>query len=185
MAGHLMGGRLRKWLCAVVLLALSPAGIAHADVSEAGSSGFTVTHEASVPGAPLAAYEAIGQIGQWWADAHTYSGDAGNMSLPLQAGSCFCETWAAGSVAHGRLLLAVPGQFVRLEAPLGPLQEMAVSTSMTFLLTGERGGTRIRLVYVASGREGQGLDSVAPAVDQVLGEQMTRLQRFLAAQPRP
>ena len=47
---------------------------ADAKVVSQNATGFMVTHEADVPVAPQAAYDAFVKIGQWWSDTHSFSG---------------------------------------------------------------------------------------------------------------
>ncbi len=44
------------------------------------------------------------EIGNWWSDAHTYSGKASNLTLRNEPGGCFCETLPGGGfVRHASL----------------------------------------------------------------------------------
>jgi uncharacterized protein YndB with AHSA1/START domain len=138
-----------------------------------------LSYQAGVRAAPAAVYTAIGKIGEWWSSEHTYSGDARNLTLEVRAGGCFCERWAAGSVEHGRVILARANETVRFEGALGPLQDMAVSAVMTFQLAPAGEGTRVTVTYRVGGNASHGLDKLAPIVDQVVGEQVTRLVRFV------
>jgi uncharacterized protein YndB with AHSA1/START domain len=183
-------------------LAVTPA---RAEVKAAGPDGFNIEHRAQLPFPPAQVYAALGQIGRWWNDAHTFSGKARNLSLPLQAGGCFCERWRDGSVEHGRVLYARNGQVLRLQSALGPLQDMALTGILAFTLEPpggeaketkdprapdpdkaaareppkEASGTVLLLTYRVHGPAGQGLDKLAPVVDGVLGDQFARLGRFL------
>lgn len=164
---------------AVVLGALP--GAAQARVEAAAADHFRIVHEVTVPLAPAQAWRRLVTVSAWWEGAHSYSGQARNLSLEARAGGCWCERWAGGSVEHGRVLMAMPQRGLRIEGAFGPLQAMAVQAVMDFALTageapGEAPGTtRIRLTYVASGSRAAQLDAIAPAVDGVLGIQMARL----------
>lgn len=155
-------------------------GSVRAETSELSSSGFTVTHAVVVEAAPQQVWQAFTQLPQWWNKAHTWSGQASNMSLDLQAGGCWCEQWAGGaSAVHGRVLLVVPGSALRLQAWLGPLQELPVAGVLTFGTARRDGATRLRVSYRVAGAADAGLDKLAPAVDAVLGEQVRRLVAFI------
>jgi uncharacterized protein YndB with AHSA1/START domain len=164
--------------CLCSLLAAAPAG---AEVKNATADGFSVEHQAQVAASPQKVYAALGQIGQWWNDEHTFSGKARNLSLQLQAGGCFCERWRDGSVEHGRVLYARNGQVLRLQSALGPLQDLAITGILAFTLEAKESGTAVLLSYRVHGPSGQQLDKLAPVVDGVLGDQFARLQKYLQA----
>ncbi len=173
-----LGGGLLASL--TLVLAATPAV---AEVKSATADGFVIEHQAQLAVPPSRVYAALGQVGQWWNDEHTFSGKARNLSLQLQAGGCFCERWRDGSVEHGRVLYARNGQVLRLQSALGPLQDMALTGILAFTLEAKGdakdGGTALLLSYRVHGPAGQQLDKLAPVVDGVLGDQFARLQKFL------
>ncbi len=63
---------------------------------------------------------------------------------------------------------------------LGPLQAEAVQGVLSFAIRADGGGSAVTLRYAVSGQMGAPLDSIAPAVDGVLGEQARRLARASA-----
>ena len=67
------------------------------------------------------------------------------------------------------------GEVLRLDAPFGPLQGMAVATVWTVTLTPDGEGTMVRFDVTANGTAASGLDALAPAVDSVFGEAIRRL----------
>ncbi len=104
------------------------------------------------------------QLPRWWSGAHTYSGDAANLSLDAQAGGCWCERWGDGnSVQHGQVVLVQPGRTLRVVANLGPLQELPVNGVLTFTIAMQETKTILRLTYRVSGAPDAGLDKLAPA----------------------
>lgn len=156
------------------------AAAAHAETSNVSASGFTVTHAAVVTGEPEQVWQAFTQLPRWWKPTHTWSGESSNMTLDAQAGGCWCERWGNGqSAVHGRVLLALPGSALRLQAWLGPLQEMPVAGVLTFGTAKRDGQTRLRLVYRVAGGADAGLDKLATPVDEVIGEQVKRLKAFI------
>jgi uncharacterized protein YndB with AHSA1/START domain len=167
--------RVAVFAAALALLA-SPA---RAEVVSASPSAFVVRTEAVTQASPEQAWRALGQIGNWWNSAHTYSGDSGNLSLAMRAGGCFCERWARGqSVEHGRVVLAMEREGVRtlrFIGALGPLQEIGVTGVMTFVIAPDPGGAKITMSYRVAGDAALGLDALAPPVDGVLTEQFARL----------
>jgi uncharacterized protein YndB with AHSA1/START domain len=166
-------------LAAAALLALQ-AGAARAETSDVSASGFTVTHAFVIEGEPQQVWQAFTQPAKWWSSQHTWSGQASNLTLDVQAGGCWCERWAEGaSVMHGRVLMAQPGSMLRLQAWLGPLQELPVDGVLTFGTARRDGATRLRVTYRVAGAPAAALDKLAPAVDAVLGEQVRRLKSFV------
>lgn len=174
----------------VAVLSISVPTGARADVKTATDGGFLIETQVNLKKAPAAVYAALGQVGRWWSDDHTFSGKARNLSLSLSAGACFCERWREGgqgnqgtkdnSVEHGRVVAARSGQMLRLQSALGPLQEMALIGILTFALDpGPEGSTNLKLTYRVRGADGQGLDKLAPAVDGVLTQQVARFGRFV------
>jgi hypothetical protein len=163
----------------LVTLLLFPMTAA-AEVKEAAPDHITLAFSATVKAEPMVAYRALAQVGQWWDGEHSYSGDAKHMTLELAAGGCFCERWSGGSVEHGRVVLAYAGQVLRLDAPLGPLQELGAKATMTYKFEAAAGGgTTVTVGYTVIGVPSQKLDALAPAIDRVLGESVARLASFV------
>lgn len=162
------------------LLAWAP--VARAEVASAGPGGFVIQAEAEVAATPAEAWRALGRIERWWSSAHTYSGEARNLSLALRAGGCWCERWGDGqSVEHARVVLVMQHEGVRtLRAVggLGPLQEMGAAGVLTFTVAPLASGAKITMTYRVTGDPGLNLDQSAPLVDGVLMEQFGRLSRF-------
>ena len=163
-----------------IALALGRAAAVHAETSGVSGAGFTVTHAVVVAAEPEQVWQAFTQLPQWWKSTHSWSGQALNMSLDAQAGGCWCERWGNGqSAVHGRVLLALPGSVLRLQAWLGPLQEVPVAGVLSFGTAKRDGETRLRVTYRVAGAADAGLDKLAAAVDGVLGEQTKRLNAFI------
>lgn len=134
-------------------------------------------HSGELAMGPAAAWRRLTTISAWWSKDHTYSGDARNLRLDPRPGGCWCERWNKGAVEHARVLYVEPGKTLRIEGGFGPLQAMAVRGVMTFSLAPLDGGarTRVTVTYTVNGVPESGLDRLAPAIDQVLGEQIARL----------
>src|SRR5436190_6920819 len=91
------------------LAVLATAGAGHAAVAEKGPGYFRLKTVQQIAAPPARVYAALGQWGRWWSDDHTYSGKASNMTMPLTANGCFCETIpGGGGVRHGVVELAIP-----------------------------------------------------------------------------
>jgi uncharacterized protein YndB with AHSA1/START domain len=163
-----------------VLVALLAAGAARAETSQVSSGGFTVSHTLAVEADAERAWQAVTQPQRWWSSKHTWSGDAANLSLDAQAGGCWCERRASGaSVMHGRVLMAQPGALLRLQAWLGPLQELPAAGVLTLAVARRDGLTQLRVSYRVAGGADAGLDRLAAPVDAVIGEQVRRLKRLI------
>lgn len=160
-----------------LMLAMTPA---LAEVRQAAADHFQLAFTATVTSPPAKVYALLARVGDWWSAEHTWSGDAKNLSLKAEAGGCFCERWAGGSVEHGRVIMALKNQTLRLDSALGPLQEYALSGILSFHLSPlEDGNTEMLVDYRVNGSSASGLDQFAAAVDQVLGMQLERLLRYI------
>ncbi len=126
------------------------------------------------------AYAAVTHPEKWWNGEHSYSGNAANMSLDPVAGGCWCEKLpAGGSVAHMRVVAAIPGALLRLTGGLGPLQAQPVTGVMTWAFKDDpKGGSTVDLKYRLAGSTDLPADW-PQSVNQVLGEQVQRLLHLL------
>jgi uncharacterized protein YndB with AHSA1/START domain len=171
--------------CCVLALVLSSTALA--EVNQSGPDHFQIGFSADVAATPARTYAALGQVQHWWSSEHTWSGDAANLSLKTEAGGCFCERWKQGSSEHGRVIMAVADELLRLQAALGPLQESALNGVLSFqLAAGADGTTQLNIDYRVNGAGASGLDQFAPAVDRVLAQQIDRLLRYIdTGNPEP
>ena len=165
----------------LLILSVCVAAPAVAEVKSATPSGFDIESKAVVSADPAETYAALARVGEWWNSEHTYSGDAANMTLEAKAGGCFCEAIpeGGGTIEHGRVIYARPGQALRVQGGLGPLQSEAVVGTLTWSLKPVDGGTEVTQSYVVGGYVRGGADKFAPIVDQVLGQQLAGLVRHL------
>ena len=157
---------------------LAFAGAAHAEVVDKGPSHFRLKFTQQVAAPPEQVFKALSEIGQWWDGAHSYSGKAANMTMPLSPAACFCEALPGGGVRHGVVEAVMPNQLVRIDAALGPLQDEGVSAALTFNLKAKDGGTELVTTYNVGGAR-DFIISIAPAVDGVLGGAVARLKRYV------
>jgi len=166
-------------LCIVATVAaLSLAGASHAAVVDKGAYGFRLKTVQQIAAPPAKVWKAIGEWGHWWSDAHTYSGKAINITLPLTANGCLCETLpGGGSVRHGAVELVIPNQMLRLDAAFGPLQDEGVSGAYTLTLKAKDGGTELTMTYHVGGAR-DFITSAAPGIDGVLNEGVARLKSY-------
>jgi len=169
-------------LVPIVALGLTfPVGAAVMDTRE---NGFTIETTVRADATPAVVYGRLIKVASWWDPQHTWSASASNLKLEPKAGGCFCEKLAdGGSVQHGRVIFAQPGKLLRLDAALGPMQDMAVTGILTFKLEPDGKGTRIRMTYRVAGMLVMPSAQLAAGVDQVMGIQLDRLKVFAGGAP--
>ncbi|MFM6853035.1 MAG: hypothetical protein ACKOUM_03025 [Sphingopyxis sp.] len=185
--GTVIAGALQM-LRGVALAALLGAALlpmpAAANVLDSDEGGFSISIERTTPLSPAESFALLGQPALWWADAHTWSGDAASMRMtPQQAGGCWCETLPnMGSVEHGHIMLWDPEHGrVLMRAELGPLQGKAATGKLEWIaVAGPDGQTHIGMRYDVTGRHLGDVAALADVVDMVLGQQMDRFIRRAA-----
>lgn len=175
---------------AAICVALGTATL-HAEVVETTADGFVTRDTASVKATPLATWLALTKPGDWWADQHSWSGDAKNMTITPQGGGCFCEripvgdsgnsSAMEGSARHAEVVQAFPMKVLRMRGGFGPLQSEPATGVLTITLKEVSGGTRVLWEYVVGGPMRYKIAEIAPAVDGVMSEQLKRLQAHLGA----
>jgi uncharacterized protein YndB with AHSA1/START domain len=167
-----------KNLVATLLLLPAAAG---AEVKMATAEGAIIEHRYDIAATPAAAWQALVHPERYWPKDHTWSGDAANLSLAPVAGGCFCERWNDGSAEHARVVMAKPGQLLRLRGSLGPFQEMAVTGVLTVVLEPVESGTRAVVTYRLSGDASHEFAAFIKVVDEVVGLQFGGFARLAAA----
>ena len=164
----------------IVLAALAfgcLAAPASAEVVERSADHFVLRYAVAIEGSPADFIDALEHIGEWWNPAHTYSGDARNLSLMLDPGTCFCEQMPDGTAfEHGAVYEYDPETGVLLHAALGPLNGRADVADWSIGWTGANRGTEVVMSYVV---RGSGLGAMADSVDGVMSEQFSRMIRFI------
>jgi hypothetical protein len=154
---------------------------AQASVVDSSAAGFTIKHSFQTDKSPDVVYQAFAsRVSQWWNPEHTYSAKSENLAIELKPGGCFCERIGTqGAIAHMTVLYADPGKILRMTGGLGPLQQYAVTGVMTMEFGGDAKGTKVQFTYTVGGYVPGGLEKLAPLVDQVMVEQMSRFERFV------
>lgn len=180
---------IRRATIAVALTIAAPA--LHAEVVETTADRFVTRATATVKTPPLATWLALTKPGEWWNSAHSWSGDAKNMTLTPQGGGCFCEripvgdsgnaSAMEGSARHAEILQAFPMKVLRMRGGFGPLQGEPANGVLTITLQEVAGGTRVMWEYNVGGPMRYKITELAPAVDGVMTEQLNRLQAHLGA----
>lgn len=180
---------------ALAALVTAPAA---AEVTRSTEIGFVSRNEVVVSATPKEVWLALISPASWWDKAHTWSGDAKNLTLTPQAGGCFCETipevdepgrfTLQGSVEHMRVVQAYPEAALRMIGSLGPLQSEPVTGVLTIVLSKHEKGTRIVWEYNVGGSMRYEVPVIAKAVDGVMATQLAALAKPLgvvALPPRP
>lgn len=158
------------------------AAPAYAEVTASGEGGFAARNVVTVKASPQEVYATLGKPFLWWNGAHSYSGDARNLTMSVSPGGCFCETVPAdgSKIEHARVVLFKPNATLRLHGALGPLQAEGVTGSLSFdIKPVAGGGSEVTQTYVVGGFVRGGATKYAALVDQVVGEQLTRLKAHL------
>ena len=170
---------MRPLFLAAAFLIAAPAA---AEVRSASEHGFVVEQRITLVVPPDVTFRSLRQVGSWWSPDHTYSGSAGNLSLDLRPGGCFCERLdGGGGIEHLRVSYVEPGKRVVLTGALGPLLYEGVSSVMDLKVDKIAGGSSLTMTYKAGGFASGGAARLAPMVDKVLGEQMKRLRTYATA----
>jgi hypothetical protein len=93
------------------ILLASCMQLANASVIDSTANGFTVKNTVTIIGStPERVYRhMVKDVGKWWNSAHSWSGDARNLSIDDKAGGGFREKLKnGGSVQHLTVVFADP-----------------------------------------------------------------------------
>jgi len=173
---------MRALILGALLLTATPAS---AEVVSASSNGFEVRYTLNLVVPANIAFQAFADVPGWWDPEHTYSGNSSNLSLNLSPGGCFCERFdKGGGIEHMHVTYVDPGKHVILTGALGPLLYEATTGVMDVQVKSAAGGSQLMLDYRVAGFAKGNADELAPAVDKVLTEQLTRLRTYAASRPR-
>ncbi|MCJ7421734.1 ATPase [Sphingomicrobium astaxanthinifaciens] len=171
-------------LAAATAALIGAPGAAHADVIAATTNSFHIRHEVPLVVPAARAFDLLARPGDWWSDAHSYSGAAANMRLELRPGGCFCEIWDAGAVEHLRVVAVTPGEQVVLAGGLGPLLYAPASGTMVWKVEPGGTGAILTIDYKVTGFAANDAAEWSSRVDAVLAEQVMRFRAAAAAMPR-
>jgi uncharacterized protein YndB with AHSA1/START domain len=153
---------------------------ARAEVLHAAGNGFELQHEVVIEADRASVWQAaVHEIGRWWHDGHTISGDAGRLSIDAVPLGCFCEDLGEGDgVVHLTVTTVQKNASLRLTGGLGPLGVIGVNGNMLWDFFDDDEGTRVRFTYAVGGYYRDGLDQYAGPVDYVIGEALARLAAY-------
>ncbi|MGD2133943.1 MAG: hypothetical protein PVI23_14205 [Maricaulaceae bacterium] len=164
---------------AALATAALPAAPASAEVVSADEYGFALSISINTSASPGAAFVALSRFDEWWDPAHTYSGDAANLSIELEPGGCFCEEWGQGAVRHAEVVQVRGEQFIRWTGGLGPLQDLGLVQVHDWSVEQLGVGSRITYSTRVTGHPADGLADLAGIVDAVMTGQMERLEAYI------
>lgn len=151
-----------------------------AEVVDADPGGFKVVHEVEIAAERAAVWQAALDIGSWWSDDHTISGDAGRMSIDPRPQGCFCEMLSAtDGVVHLTVTTVSTNSMLRLTGGLGPLGVMGASGNFVWEFDDAEDATRVTFSYAVGGYYEGGLEAMAEPVDFVVGEALSRLKQHV------
>jgi hypothetical protein len=150
--------------------ALALAGLVNspvaAEIVSRSEDAFTLKFQGPTRLGPAGVADAFSEVELWWDPAHSYTGDAANLSLDLAPGGCWCEAMPDGTrFDHGRVVSDVYGE-VRLHAPFGPLRSMATRADLIVTWSLADGVVTPTWTFIV---EGPGVGALAEPVDGVMG----------------
>ncbi len=182
-------------VAALGLGAMVAAAPASAEVTRTTEISFVSRNEVIVRASPKEVWLALIAPASWWDKAHTWSGDAKNLTLTPQAGGCFCEIipevdepgrfTLQGSVEHMRVVQAYPEAALRMVGSLGPLQSEPVTGVLTIVISKHEKGTRIVWEYNVGGPMRYEIPVISKAVDGVMATQLAALAKPLGVVALP
>jgi hypothetical protein len=167
-----------RMLFGAALAAALLAGAARAEVTDRSSAGFEVVEKATVAAPQAKVWSGLMRPSRWWSGQHTWSGDAKNLSIDPDG--CFCERLPKGAVRHMTIAYADGTSQLRMFGALGPLQLTGASGHFAVTLKAAGAATEVTMSYDVGGYAKGGLaETYAKPVDQVLGEQLSRLKKYV------
>ncbi len=172
---------IRLHLAGFFLSCTTLGNLAVAEVTDASSGGFSLLQEVTIDAPRSEVWRAaVDQVGFWWSDNHTISGDASNLYIETFLQGCFCEASDKNAgIVHLIVTSIAPGAMLRLSGGLGPLGLMGVAGNMTWEFFETESGTSVRFIYAVGGYSPDGLEALAEPVDDFVGEALQRLKSYV------
>ncbi|RUO55719.1 SRPBCC domain-containing protein [Pseudidiomarina homiensis] len=180
-----MNAKLTKCAAALAFVGtlFLPVSKAEAEILDSSTDGFTFEFSLPVDGHLKLVFDGLTQdIGQWWLADHTWYGRSENMSIRLIPGGCLCEIAdEMRFTEHLRVVKVEPHSLVRFSGGLGPLQAEGVDGVMDWSLANnpDEHMTTLTVRYRVGGYTGNDLSRWAPAVENVLQQQMKSFQSYM------
>ncbi len=160
---------------AIVLTFLTSTPAA-AEVVSRSDDAFTLRFALGLETTPEDVIVSVEELPQWWDPAHTYSGDAANLSLVLEEGGCWCERLEDGSLFQHAVVTAVEPRRVAMNAALGPLHDKATKAELTWTIGPKNQGYLVAMDFVV---EGPGVGAFADGVNGVMDQAWDRFVRYI------
>lgn len=155
----------------------------HAEVLNQSATGFNLRIIQSLKTDPQTAYQLAIHPEKWWLSDHSWFGDAQNLSIDPRAGGCFCEKQGNREAMHMTVTYVDPGKALHMIGGLGPLQMIGIHGGMSWKFSDKTDiGSEITLSYAVTGYYPDGMETLAPIVDQVLSAQMRSLAKAVENQ---
>lgn len=169
--------RLAIGLAVTAALFISVA--AKAEVVDKSAAGFESRQDVAIAAPRAKLYDALFHPERWWDGAHSFSGDARNLSMDVAKG-CFCEALAGGGSVRHMTIVYMDGKTLRLFGGLGPLQTTGAAGHLAFITQDAGAGSKLTMTYDVGGyAKGSLSEAWAAPVDRVLGEQVAHLKKYL------
>ncbi len=175
---------MRYLMTAIALAAGIVSAQARAEVVDLAANGFEIRQTLHIAASPQKVWATLVQPAKWWNSAHTFSGNADGLTLDAHAGGCWCEKLPnGGSVQHLVVTYVAPEKTLILRGALGPFFNTGTENALNWTLNAVGDETDVVLVFRAGGYVKGGFEKLAPAVDEVLKEQFSRLKSRLETKP--
>ena len=178
---------MRKILLLLWVCLLTPA-MMQGDVADQSANGFTIKIATFIHAGPSEIYDKlVHHVDAWWSSDHTFSQDAHNLSIDDKPMGCFCEKLPSnGAVRHAEVIMVMPNKMLVMSGALGPLQRLAATGTLSFVLLPIKDSSRLEVTYAVGGYTSDGINTWAAPVDKVLTEQVGRLKNYVeTGSPEP
>ncbi len=167
---------------ALALAAAVTATPATAEIVSRTPDGFTLRFTRTAMADAAAVPASLTALPLWWDGAHSYTGEAANLSLDLKPGGCWCEKMPDGSdFDHGRTV-SVAADRILFHAPFGPLRGRATRADLTMTWAEAASGRVLTWTFEV---EGPGVGAMAEAVDGVMDAGFRRWSNWLITSSFP
>lgn len=149
---------------------------ASAEVVQRTADSFTLRYQVGAEIDPADIPGTMADVGRWWDSAHTYSGDAANITVDLTPGGCWCEKLADGTDFEHARVVSVNADSLVFDAPFGPLKGRTTRAVLTVSWPPANAGWTPTWTMTV---EGPGIGAMADPVDGVMGAGFQRWIRYL------
>ena len=171
-----MPNRFAAPIAALVTALFAFASPASAEVVQRTADSFTLRYAVGAEIDPGDIPGVMTEVGKWWDSAHTYSGDAGNITVDLRPGGCWCERLADGSAFEHARAISVEADRLVFDAPFGPLKGKTTRAMLTVTWPPANMGRTPTWTMIV---EGPGIGAMADPVDGVMGAGFARFIYYL------